>query len=160
MLRFCFTCRCGVIRRPFRTPRRGFSLLEMIAATALTAGTLAPALAVMRDAMAVSREGAKRNLLANYAVKVLEEQSAIVMQNWTNATSSGNFSSDGNNTLKWIAVKSDAPASGGLTNRLMHIQVTTYEDANGNSAADSTELKVNFRTKVAKLLSYESEPNS
>jgi hypothetical protein len=134
--------------------------MEMIAATALTAGTLAPALAVMRDAMAVSREGVKRSLLANYAAKVLEEQSALVMQNWTSATSSGNFSSDGNSTLKWIAVKSDAPASGGLTNRLMHIQVTTYEDVNGNSTADSTELKVYFRTKVAKLLSYESEPNS
>jgi len=131
----------------------------MIAATALMAGTLAPALVVMRDAMAVSREGVKRHLLANYAVKVLEEQSALVMQNWTNATSSGNFSSDGNSTLKWIAVKSDAPASGGLTNRLMHIQVTTYEDTNGNSAADSTELKVNFRTKVAKLLTYQNEPN-
>jgi len=130
----------------------------MIAATALMAGTLAPALVVMRDAMAVSREGVKRHLLANYAVKVLEEQSALVMQNWTNATSSGNFSSDGNSTLKWIAVKSDAPASGGLTNRLMHIQVTTYEDTNGNSAADSTELKVNFRTKVAKLLTYQNEP--
>ena len=149
-----------MLRRPSRTPRRGFSLLEMIAATALTAGTLAPALAVMRDAMAVSREGVKRNLLANYAVKVLEEQSAAVMQNWTNATSSGNFSADGNSTLKWIAVKSDAPASGGLTNRLMHIQVSTYEDVNGNSAADATELKVNFRTKVAKLASYENEPNS
>jgi hypothetical protein len=132
----------------------------MIAATALTAATLAPALAVVRDAMAVSREGVKRNLLANYAVKVLEEQSALVMQNWTSATSSGNFAADGNGTLKWIAVKSDAPANGGLTNRLMHIQVTTYEDVNGNSAADSTELKINFRTKVAKLLSYESEPNT
>jgi hypothetical protein len=132
----------------------------MIAATALTAGTLAPALAVMRDAMAVSREGVKRSLLANYAVKVLEEQSALVMQNWANATSSGNFAADGNNSLKWIAVKSDAPANGGLTNRLMHIQVTTYEDVNGNSAADASELKVNFRTKVAKLISYENEPNA
>jgi type II secretory pathway component PulJ len=160
MLRSCFTCRRDASRRPPRTSRPAFSLLEMMVATALTAGTLAPALVVMRDAMAVSREGVKRNLLANYAVKVLEEQSALVMQNWTSATTSGNFVADGNSTLKWIAVKSDAPAGGGLTNRLMHIQVTTYEDVNGNSAADSTELKVNFRTKVAKLVSYENEPNS
>jgi hypothetical protein len=159
MLRFGYKPRRCTFRRSPRTPRLGFSLVEMIAATALTAGTLAPALLVMRDAMAVSREGVKRNLLANYAVKVLEEQSALVMQNWTSATSSGNFASDGNATMKWIAVKSDAPASGGLTNRLMHIQVTTYEDLNGNSAADAAELKVNFRTKVAKLLTYQNEPN-
>ena len=131
----------------------------MIAATALMAGTLAPALVVMRDAMAVSREGVKRHLLANYAVKVLEEQSALVMQNWTNATSSGNFSSDGNSTLKWIAVKSDAPASGGLTNRLMHIQVTAFEDKDDDGVTDSNELKVTVRTKIAKMTHYTNAPN-
>jgi hypothetical protein len=159
MLRFCRTFCRGDFRRPPRTPRRAFSLVEMVAATALMAATLAPALAVMRDAMAVSREGVKRNLLANYAMKVLEEQSALVMQNWTGGTATGNFASDGNSTLRYIATKSDAPASGGLTNRLMHIQVTTFEDANGNSAADASELKINFRTKVAKLLTYENETN-
>ena len=69
--------------------RRGFSLVEMMAATALVAGTLAPALAVMRDAMAVSREGVRRSLVANYAVQVLESQAALVMQNWTNGTVDG-----------------------------------------------------------------------
>jgi len=44
----------------------------MLAATAIVAGTLAPALAVMRDAMAISREAVQRNLVSNYAVQVLE----------------------------------------------------------------------------------------
>jgi hypothetical protein len=134
-------------------------MLEMIAATALMAGTLAPALAVMRDAMALSREGVKRSLLANYAVQVLEEQAAMAMRNWTSATAAGNFAADGNSSLKYITVRSDAPASGGLTNRLMHIQVTTFEDTNANAAVDSGELKVQFRTKVAKLANYESASN-
>lgn len=131
----------------------------MLAATALVAGTLAPALAVMRDAMSMSREGLRRGLVANYAVQVLKAQAALVMQNWTSGTVTGGFSTDGYASIKYTAVKSDAPASGGLTNRLMHIQVTAYDDANGNSVADAGELKSTIRTKVAKLASYINAPN-
>lgn len=143
-----------------RGPSAGFSLLEMIAATALVAGTLAPALAVMRDAMAVSREGARRSLVANYAVQVLESQAALVMQNWANGTATGNFADDGYASIKFTAVKSDAPADGGLINRLMHIQVTAYDDQDGDSVADASEIKASIRTKVAKLTSYVNAPNS
>jgi hypothetical protein len=41
----------------------------------------------------------------------------------------------------------------------MHVQVTTFDDANGNSALDASEESVRFRTKVAKLLTYQNEPN-
>jgi hypothetical protein len=102
----------------------------------------------------------RRSLVANYAVQVLENQAALVMQNWTTGTVTGNFSADGYATIKYTAVKSDAPASGGLTNRLMHIQVTAYDDKDGDSVADSNELKVTIRTKVAKLTSYTNAPNS
>jgi prepilin-type N-terminal cleavage/methylation domain-containing protein len=137
----------------------GFSLLEMLAATAIVAGTLAPALAVMRDAMAISREAVQRNLISNYAVQVLEGQAALAMQNWSNGTVSGNFASDGYTTIKYTAVRSDAVASGGLVNRLMHIQVTAYEDKDADSVADSNELKVSVRTKVAKMTNYTNAPN-
>jgi type II secretory pathway pseudopilin PulG len=147
-----------VVVRP-SLARDGFSLLEMIAATALVAGTLAPALAVMRDAMAISREGARRQLLANYAVQVLESQAALVMQNWANGSASGNFATDGYTTIRYTVSKSDAPADGGLTDQLMHIQVTTYEDADGDSVADADEIQTSFRTKIAKLASYENAPN-
>jgi hypothetical protein len=140
--------------------RRAFSLLEMLAATALVAGTLAPALAVMRDAMAGSREGVQRALVANYAVYVLESQAALVMHNWTAGTTTGNFAADGHATIKYSAVKSDAPADGGLTNRLMHIRVTAYEDKDGDSIADPNEIKITVRTKVARLTSYVNAPNS
>jgi hypothetical protein len=97
--------------------------------------------------------------VANYAVQVLENQAALVMQNWANGTVTGNFSADGYATIKYSAVKSDAPASGGLTNRLMHIQVTAYDDKDGDSVADSNEVKASIRTKVAKLTSYANAPN-
>jgi prepilin-type N-terminal cleavage/methylation domain-containing protein len=137
----------------------GFSLLEMLAATAIVAGTLAPALAVMRDAMAISREAVQRNLVSNYAVQVLEGQAALSMQNWSNGTVTGNFASDGYSTIKYAATRSDAVASGGLVNRLMHIQVTAYEDKDADSVADSNELKVTVRTKIAKMSNYTNAPN-
>jgi hypothetical protein len=148
-----------VQRRLARHCRRAFSLLEMIAATALTAGTLAPALAVMRDAMAVSREGVQRALISNYAASVLESQAALVMQNWATGTVTGNFAADGFADIKYAAIKSDAPADGGLTNRLMSIRVTAYQDIDGDSVADAGELKTTIRTKVARLASYLNAPN-
>jgi hypothetical protein len=131
----------------------------MIAATALVAGTLAPALAVMRDAMAASRESARRNLLANYAVSMLEYSTGTTMQDWVPSLTTGDLAGEGHAALRYTVNRSDAPADGGLTGRLMHLRVTVYDDANGNAALDGNELAVRFRTKVAKLATYENEPN-
>jgi len=137
--------------------QRGFSLLEIAAASALVASILVPALSIMRDAMAQSREVNRRNLLANYAVRLLEDQTALTATNWSSTTLSGNFSFDGYPNVRYNVTKSDNPASGGLTNQLMHIQVTVYDDANQDATLNVGELKVNYRTKVAKLGSYENE---
>ena len=141
-----------------RGQQQGFSLLEMVAAAVLMTSILVPALAVMRDAMAKSRELNRHNLLANYAVRILEDQSALVATNWVNETISGNFSSDGYPNVRYTGTKSDLVANGGLVNQLMHLRVTVYDDANANSTLDSGELRVDYRTKVAKLNSYENEP--
>ena len=140
-------------------PQAAFSLLEMVAATALVASTLVPALSLIRDAMSQSREMNRRNLLANYAVRILEEQTALTARSWINATVTGDFSFDGYASLRYTATKSDAVIDGGLVDRLMNIQVTVFDDADGNLSAGVNELQVNFRTKVAKLVTYENEAN-
>ena len=139
--------------------RRGFSLVEMVAATALVAGTLAPALAVMRDAMRVSREGGRRNLLANYAVQTLETYTALSMQAWTTGTAAGNELADGHPTIRFQVTCSDSPVNGGITDRLMHLQVVVFDDADNDAVFDANELNVRVRTKIAKLATYENEPN-
>lgn len=126
-------------------------------AAALVAGTLVPTMAVMRDAMAKSRELSRRNLMSNYAVSVLESQAASTMLNWTTSTVTGNFSGDGHPNLRYTASRSDAPADGGLTGRLMHVQVRVFDDADQDSMFDATELSVLYRTKLARLQSYEDE---
>jgi hypothetical protein len=135
---------------------RGLSMVEVTAAIVLVGGTLVPSLAVMRDAMAVSREGIKRHLLANYGVQLLETQCAVVMRNWSTTTLTGNMSADGYASVRYSIARSDAVASGGLVNQLMNIQVTVYYDDDGDSTLDSNELKIVYRTKVAKLFSYQN----
>jgi hypothetical protein len=126
-------------------------------AATLVAGTLVPTMAVMRDAMSKSRELSRRNLLANYAVSVLESQTALTIANWSTAATSGNFGGDGHPTIRYTVNRSDAPADGGVTGQLMHIRVTVFDDSDGDLTLDANELSVLYRTKVARLQSYEDE---
>lgn len=141
----------------WRQTRRGFSLLEMVFATGLLAGTLVPALAVMRDAMAISRETTSRSLMANYSVQKLEEQIALGMGAWTNDTDANNFASDGHAEIAFNSVRSDDPSDGGITGSLMHLEVILFEDLDSDLVPDVGELTLTMRTKIAKLATYENE---
>jgi hypothetical protein len=129
----------------------------MVMATALVAGFLVPTLAVIRDSLEVSSDQNRRNLLANYAVSVLESQCAKRMMNWTSSTVIGDFTADGHANIRYQAVASDDPVQGGIVGKLMHIQVTVFDDTDGDGVADADERQVHFRTKIAQLESYQSE---
>lgn len=133
-------------------------MVEMIAATALVAGVVVPTTAVLRDAMQQSREAVRRQFLANYAVRTLEDQASFAMRNWAAATVAGSFAAEGHPRVRYVVDRSDSPADGGIAGRLMNIQVTVYDDDDGDSALDAAELQVTFRTKVAKLKTYEHAP--
>jgi len=141
---------------------RGFSLLEMVFATALMAGTLVPALAVMRDSMAKSREMNHRNVLSIAANYNMEFSVATAAGNWalaSNYTFSGPYTSpDGYANIRYSVSMTDDPANGGITNQLSHVQVTAFDDLNQNTTLDVNEPSVSYRTKVAKLQSYENLP--
>ncbi len=137
--------------------RRGFSLLEMATAAGLMAAILAPALSVMRDAMAQSRILHRRSLLANYAVRTLEGECASVAGSWATGTSVGTYVAEGYANIRYTSARSDAFVDGGLPDQLINIQVTVYDDANVNSTLDAGELRVDYRTKIAKLTTYENE---
>lgn len=137
--------------------RRGFSLLEMLAAAALVTGTVVPALTVIRDAMATSRDLHRRQLLANYAVRILEDRAAYVSTNWFNVVVDNDFSTDGHENIRYTLIQSDDPSDGGITDQLMNLEVTVYDDGDGDDSLDVGELQEVYRTKVAKLNSYENE---
>ena len=130
-------------------------MLEVTMASILAAVALIGALALLRDGMAASKTIDDRQLLTNYAVSLLEEQLALVAGNWTSGAVTGDFATDGHGDIRYTAIRSDAVVDGGMVDQLMHIQVTTYVDADGDDALDASEKQCSFRTKVGKFATYE-----
>jgi hypothetical protein len=143
-----------------RRARRAYSLLEVVLASTICASALVPALAVMRDGVALGDIIDTRHLLLTYGVSKMEEQLAVVGATWATGTVSGNFAADGQSSIRFSVTRSDSAGSGGITNQLMSVSVTTYSDDNGNSTMDSSEARITLSTKVAKLVSYETKAGS
>jgi len=142
------------------TEVRAYSLLEVVLASAICASALVPALAFMRDGVALGDIIDTKHLLLTYGVSKMEEQLAVVGATWATGTVTGNFASDGQSSIRFSVTRSDSPASGGLTNQLMVISVTTFSDDNGNSSMDASEARIVLTTKVAKLVSYATKAGS
>ena len=138
----------------------GHTLLELIMATAIVAATLVPALSLLRDGMALSREVDRRNLMATYCVATLEEHLAIVGASWSTGNASGDFTADGYPNLRFTVQRSDQPSDGGIANRLMSVIVTVYDDLDQNDVLGADEPRIVFRSKMARLATYTYEAGS
>jgi len=143
---------------PPANPRRvGQTLLELIAASTLTAVALVPALKLMGESMTLSREVETRNLLTTLCVSKLEEQLARTAVNWTTGTEAGDFAAQGIAGVRYETTRSENVAQGGIPDQLMALQVTVWRDANNDAALGASELQVTMRSKIAKLLQYQHE---
>ena len=136
-------------------------MLEMVAAATLMTAILVPALSVMRDAMANSRTINHRNVLSVNTGYYMEMYVALVPDYWATLSSySTTFavtSPDGYGNLRCSLDISDDPANGGIVGQLMNIQITTFDDLDNDLTLDTNEPRVTYRTKVAKLNSYDNE---
>jgi len=137
-----------------RRSRQGNTLLEVLLATAILAGTLVPALRLMRDSMIVSREIEANGLVETYCVGKLEQQLALAAGTWTTGIDQGDFAGDGQSQLRFVAVRADDSASGGIPNRLMAVTVSVWYDRDGNLAIDPGEPIQSMNSKVAKMAAY------
>jgi hypothetical protein len=126
-------------------------------ASAICASALVPALALLRDGLALADTIDTRHQILLCGVSKMEEQLAIVAATWSTGNIAGDFSADGYPGVRFTATRSDSAASGGITARLMNVSVTAYSDDNGNSAMDSSESRTTLTTKVSKLATYEDE---
>jgi len=148
-------------RTMFLAPlRRGYSMLEVVLASSICITAIVPALAMLRDGIALGDIIDTRHLLLTYSVSKMEEQLSIVGATWTTGTVTGNFASDGQSTIRFSVTRSDAAIDGGIVGKLMVVTVTTYSDDNGNSTMDSSEARTTMTTKVAKLVSYVTKASS
>jgi hypothetical protein len=142
-----------------RAPR-AYSLLEVVLAAGICSSALVPALALLRDGMSLGDNIDKRHLMLLYGVSKMEEQLAIVAASWTTGTVNGDFAADGHPNIRYTVTRSDNPASGGITNRLMSVSVTAYSDDDGDDTMDANEMRTTVTTKIGKLISYETKAAS
>jgi hypothetical protein len=129
-------------------------MLEVVLASSICMTALVPALAVLRDGIALGDKIDTRYLLLTYSVSKLEEQLGIVAATWATGTVTGNFAADGQASIRFTVTRSDAVVDGGIVGKLMVVTVTTYSDDNGNSAMDASEARTTMTTKIANLVSY------
>src|SRR6188768_1106602 len=123
--------RCARLRTPLR---RGYSMLEVVLASSICLTALVPALAMLRDGIALGDIIDTRHRLLTYSVSKMEEQLAVVGAAWTTGTTTGNFATDGQASIRYTVTRSDAVVDGGVVGKLMLITVTTYSDDNGNNS--------------------------
>ena len=136
-------------------PRRyGQTMLELTVALTIVAGTLVPALRLIRQALEQSRELEQRNLMVTYGAGKLEEHMALTAKNWATGNFAGTLAADGHPELRYSVARSDSTLSGGIADRLMGIQVTVWNDTNGNATRDSGESYVLLASKTAKMAGY------
>ncbi len=148
-------------RTKCRAPLRyAYSMIEVVLASSICVTAIVPALAMLRDGMALGDLIDTRHLLLTYAVSEMEEQLSIVGATWATGTLTGNFAADGQSNIRYTVTRSDAAVDGGIVDKLMVVSVTTYSDDNGNSFMDTTEAHTTMTTKIAKLVSYETKAGS
>jgi prepilin-type N-terminal cleavage/methylation domain-containing protein len=137
--------------------RRGYTLIELVAASALTGTVLVAAMSLLRQAVDLSDRIDRQNLIETLCVSKLEESINTVAVGFATSDTSGNFSSQGFSSYRYRVICTDAPASGGITSKLMAVTCLVYYDENGDSALTTGEQSVTLATKVAKMALYVTE---
>jgi len=140
-----------------RVPRIGQTLLELVLSIVILAGTLVPALRLMRRTLEYSRDIETRNAMVMYCTSKLDEHLVLASATWAAGPVAGNFAAQGSPELRYTVTRSDATTAGGIPDRLMAITVTVWHDANGNGSRDGNESAVALASKAAKLVGYQNE---
>jgi len=134
--------------------RNGNTLLELVAAGAVIAIGLVPALRLLRDTLAIGEEIEAADAMTTLCASRLEETLAKTCTTWNTSSESGNYASIGYPLLKYTVIKSDAAVDGGIPSQLVAVTVTVWDDVDSDGTLDSTEKKVQFASKLAKVASY------
>ena len=130
-------------------------MLELVAATAITAAVLVTSLELLRNSMELSRKIETNNAMTTFAVSKMEQKLANVAANFTESTESGDFTADGHPELNYFVQSSEDPADGGITDRLMSITATVWNDEDSDDFLDTGEAAVSFSTKISNMSVYQ-----
>jgi len=132
-----------------------YSLLEVAIATFLMGLAIIPAMNFMTSAIHAGHELETWNQMNLLALSKLEEQLSIAAAEFQAGSESGTFSDPGLNGVRYTATRSTSAIDGGITDQLMVVTVTVWDDENGNSAIDTSEPQVAYATKLASMAIYQ-----
>jgi len=137
--------------------RKGYTLIELVATSALLALVIVPSLELTRESLDLGNRLETRATMTSLCIGKLEEHLALGAIDLSETTSSGSFASIGHSQLRYTVVRSQDAADGGITDRLMAVSATVWDDTNGNLSLDSDEPSITFASKIAKTWTYTSE---
>ena len=130
-------------------PRRGgSSLVDVIAATVLTASVLVPTTRVLRDSISTGHRLHMQQQLLISCQNVLEAEMQAVSQGGRLRKSGGRLNTD-SGRLHYEVISTDQPAAGGLPGQLIAVSALVWEDGNRNKRRDSGEPHVSLFSKIA-----------
>ena len=138
-----------------RRAGRAYSLLEVVISTFLMGLAIIPAMKFMSSAIHTGQELEKWNQMNVLAVAKLEEQLSIAANDFLAGSDSGTFSEPGLGGIRFAAIRSMAEADGGIPDELMVVQVTVWNDEDGDTVLDPSEREITYATKLANLAVYQ-----
>ena len=139
---------------PIRRQRRGFSFVELIAATVVLAIVIVPATQLLAESMTQRREMERRRNMTLLAIRTIEEQMSVINAGFTSAQQSGTFASLGLTEIAYEITRTDSASAGGIPDSLMAIVVKVWFDENGDVTLDSNETVVELRTLMARSVEF------
>jgi Tfp pilus assembly protein PilV len=137
-------------RRFKSTRRRGTSLLEVMIATVCASMLLVPTATMLGEAGRWSDRMEQQSELVSLANGCIAEVEFQLASNFQRGQLQNTFASQGFPNSRYTTTYSDRVADGGIPNRFMVIQVTTWVDQNRNAILDTGEPRHQLVTGVAR----------
>lgn len=128
--------------------RRASALLDVVAASLVTAMVIVPSVNIMRRSMDVNNRVLLREEMTTRCGSLLEQQMADVSASFRSRKYNGRMNVF-SEQLGYQVIQSDQSDFGGIPGQLMGISVTVWHDANRNRRLNSKETKYSLYTKVA-----------
>ena len=125
--------------------RRGSAIIDVIAASILTAMVLVPSTEVMRRSLKLDRRLLLRQDIVTRCRDLIEQE---ISMSTSSSQGVATYDIDGA-SICHTANRSDALADGGIPGQLAAVVVTVWHDANENRRLEPTESSYSLATKVA-----------
>lgn len=127
--------------------RRGSSLIDVVAASVLTAAVLVPSSRVLRETIRSSERLQARQEMLLQCQSLLESELQSTAQGGRLQTKRGRLRTDAGD-FRYELTASDRAVWGGQPGRLIAVSSLVWEDVNRNNRHDAQELHVSLYCKT------------